>query len=106
MKTFDTARIKDIAEEFTSKAILAALSTLCIRFFMAYMTASVWFYILTANAFFTCIYARKRIVKRIAHHRKFAVFPGGSRHRSIIGERPVCSRWAFPGRPWQAHLKN
>jgi hypothetical protein len=79
MKTFGTAKIKDIAEEFISMAMLAVMATLCIRFFIAYMAASVWFYILTAKPFFTCTYARKRIVNRITHHRKFALFPGYAR---------------------------
>jgi len=80
MLTLDAERIRDIAEEFTSKAMLAAMATLCIRFFMAYMEASVRFYSMTAMTFFTCIYARKRIVNRITHHRKFALFTGYAKH--------------------------
>jgi hypothetical protein len=87
MKTFDAERIKDIVEEFTSKAMLVAMATLCIRFFMAYMTASVRFYTMTATAFFSCRYAQKRIVNRIVHHRKFALFPGYAKH-SCSHENP------------------
>jgi len=77
MKTIDTAKIKDIAEIFTSKAMLAAMATLCIGFFTAYMSAALWFYtILVTTAFFTCTHAHKRIVNRIIHRRKFALFPG------------------------------
>jgi len=80
MKTLDAERIRDIAEEFTSKAMLAAMATLCIRFFMACMTASVRFYTMTEMTSFSCIYAQKRIVNRIVHHRKFALFPGYAKH--------------------------
>ncbi len=80
MTTFDAAKIKEIAEEFTSKAMLAAMATLCIRFFMAYMAASVRFYTMTATTFFSCTYAQKRIVNRITHHCKFALFPGCTKH--------------------------
>jgi len=76
MRSFDAAIIRDIAEEFTSTAMLATMATLCIRFFMAYMAASVWFYTMTGTAFITCTYARKRITNHITHDRKFALFPG------------------------------
>jgi len=76
MKIFDTATIKDLTDAFASKAMLTAMATLCIRFFMAYRTASVRFYTMTATIFFSCTYARKRIANSITHDRKFALFPG------------------------------
>jgi hypothetical protein len=77
MKTFDTKKIKDIAKGFRSQAMLAAIATLCICFFLAYMSAVLWFNtIFVITAFFTCTHAHKRIVNRIIHHRKFALFPG------------------------------
>lgn len=75
MKTLDAAIIKDMAESVVSRAMLAAMVTLCIRFFRAYMAASVWFYTIIVAPFFTCAYARKRITNRVTHHRKFALFP-------------------------------
>ena len=60
--------------------IVGAMATLCIRFFKAYMTASVRFYMMTEMTSFSCTYARKRIVNRIVHHRKFALFPGYAKH--------------------------
>jgi ABC-type bacteriocin/lantibiotic exporter with double-glycine peptidase domain len=56
MKTFNTAKIGDIAERFSSKAMLTAISTLCICFFLTYMSAALWFYtILVIAAFVTCM---------------------------------------------------
>jgi hypothetical protein len=74
MKTLDVATIRDMAEAIASRAILAAMAMLCIRFIMAYMAASVWFQTISTVPLFTCIYARKRIVNRIIHHRKYALF--------------------------------
>jgi len=77
MKTFETTRLRDIAEDLTSRAMLAAMATLCIRFFTAYMAASVWIYMIALTTiFFTHSNAQKRIVNRIIHQRKFALFPG------------------------------
>ena len=95
MKTFDTVKIKDIAEGFSSKAMLAAMATLCICFFLAYMSAALWFYtILVITAFFTCTHAHKRIVNRIIHHRKFALFPGYA-EQCCQREVQTCSRGEF-----------
>jgi hypothetical protein len=82
MKMFDAATIKDKAEVFASKTMLAAMAVLCIRFFRAYMAASVWFYTIIAAPFFTCAYARKRITNRVTHHRKFALFPKNPNSRA------------------------
>jgi hypothetical protein len=76
MKMFDAAKIRDIAEELTSKTMLAVMATLCIRFFMAYMAASVRFYTIIVAPFYTCAYARKRVTNHITHERKFALFTG------------------------------
>ena len=74
MKTFDAATIRDMAEDYASKTMLAVMATLCIRFIGAYMAASVRFYSIIVTPFLTCAYARKRIANRIIHHRKFTVF--------------------------------
>lgn len=95
MKTFNTAKIGDIAERFSSKAMLTALATLCIYFFLAYMSAALWFYtILVIAAFVTCTHAPKRIVNRIIHHRKFALFPGYA-EQCCQREVQTCSRGEF-----------
>jgi hypothetical protein len=95
MKTFNTAKIGDIAERFSSKAMLTAMATLCICFFLAYMSAALWFYtILVITAFFTCTHAHKRIVNRIIHHRKFALFPGYA-EQCCQREVQTCSRGEF-----------
>ena len=74
MKWFDAAIIEDMAEGFALKIMLAAMAMLCIRFFRAYMVASVWFYTIIVAPFFTCAYARKRITNLFTHTRKFALF--------------------------------
>ena len=74
MKPFDAATITDMAEAFASKTMLAVMAMLCIRFIRAYMAASVWFYTLSVAPFFICACARKRIVNRVTHQCKFAVF--------------------------------
>jgi hypothetical protein len=82
MKTFDAAKIRDIAGKLSQWAMLAAMVTLCISFFRAYMAAAVWFYTLTVKPLFNCTYARKRVINRIVHHRKFAVFAGNPDSRA------------------------
>lgn len=94
MKTFDTVKIKDIAEIFTSKAMLTAMATLCIGSFLAYMSAALWYTILVITAFVTCTHAHKRIVNRIIHHRKFALFPGYA-EQCCQREVQTCSRGEF-----------
>ncbi len=95
MNMIDTARNNDIAERFSSKAMLAAMATLCICFFLAHMSAALWFYtILVITAFFTITYAQKRIVNRIIHHRKFALFPGYA-EQCCQREVQTCSRSEF-----------
>jgi len=76
MKTFDAAKIRDIAGKLSQWAMLAVMVALCIRFVRAYMAASVWYYTITVQPLFNYAYARKRVVNRIVHRRKFALFPG------------------------------
>lgn len=82
MKTFNAAKIRDIAGNLSRWAILTAMVTLCARFFRSYMAASLRFYILTVKPPFICAYAQKRIVNRIAHLRKFALFTGNPDSRA------------------------
>ena len=82
MKPFDAVKIRDIAGKLSQWAMLTAMVTLCIRFFRAYMAASLGFYILTVKQPFICAYAQKRIVNRIAHLRKFALFTGNPDSRA------------------------
>jgi hypothetical protein len=82
MKTLDAATIRDMAENYASKVMLAAMATLCISFIRAYMAPSVWFYTIIVAPFFACAYARKRITNRVTHHRKFALFPKNPNSRA------------------------
>lgn len=74
MKMLDAAKIRDIAGKLSQWAMLAAMVTLCIRSIRAYMAAVVRLYTPSAPPVLTCTYARKRVVNRVIHHRKFAVF--------------------------------
>ncbi len=82
MKKLDAATSRDMTETFAREIMLAAMTTLCIRFILAYMAASVWFYTIIVAPFFSCAYARKRISNRITHHRKFALFPKNPNSRA------------------------
>lgn len=73
METLDAATIRNMAAVTASKAMLAAMATLCILFIQSYMAVLVGFYILIIAPIPTCACARKRIVNRVIHHRKFAV---------------------------------
>ena len=70
----DAATIRDMAEAIASHTVFAAMAMLCIHFITAYMAASVWFQTISIMSFFTCTYPRKRVVNRIIHDRKFALF--------------------------------
>ncbi|EHQ26573.1 hypothetical protein [Mucilaginibacter paludis] len=74
MKKFDAAKFKDMAEEIASKTMLGAMAMLCILFIRGYMAALMYLNTIMVMPLFTCAYARKRIVNRITHQRKFALF--------------------------------
>ena len=74
MKTLDATTIRDTVEAIASQTMFAVIATLCIRFIMAYMAASVWFQTMFIVPFLTYAYARKRVTSRIIHQRKFALF--------------------------------
>ncbi|SEO14446.1 hypothetical protein [Mucilaginibacter sp. OK283] len=83
MKTLDAATIRDMAEDYTSKIMLATMATLCIRFIRTYIAALVWFQIIFPVPFLNCAYVRKRIANRITHRRKFALFQRCGEHGSL-----------------------
>ena len=74
MKTLDAAKTRNMAEVLASKIMLAVMASLCIRFICAYLIASVWFQIIPVASILTFTCARKRIINRNIHDRKFALF--------------------------------
>ena len=74
MKTFDAATIRDMAEDYNSKVMLAAMAALCIRFIRRYMAACLWFYTINIRPLFNHAYVRKRVIQASAHDRKEALF--------------------------------
>ncbi|SDE98052.1 hypothetical protein SAMN05216464_111164 [Mucilaginibacter pineti] len=74
MKTFDAATIRDMAEDYNSKVMLAAMAALCIRFIQRYMAAYLWFYTINIRPLFNQAYVRKRITHTSVHDRKEALF--------------------------------
>jgi hypothetical protein len=74
MKTFDAATIRDMAEDYNSKVMLAAMAALCICFIRRYLAACLWFYTINIRPFFNHAYVRKRIAHTSTHDRKDALF--------------------------------
>jgi hypothetical protein len=74
MKTFDAVTIRDMAEDYNSKVMLAAMAALCIRFIQRYMAACLWFYTINIRPLFNHAYVRKRITHTSVHDRKDALF--------------------------------
>jgi hypothetical protein len=79
VKTSDAASIRNIEEGLHSKVMLAVTALLCIRFIMAYLAVSFVLYMIKRPLPFNCAYAQKRMITRIIHYRKFALFPCGSK---------------------------
>lgn len=78
MKTSDAAKIREMMSELTSKVMFAVSALLCIGFIMECKTRYFRPYAIKALPLFNCTYARKRVFTRVVHHRKFALFTGGS----------------------------
>lgn len=74
MKTFDAATIRDMAEDYNSKVMLAAMAALCIRFIRRYMAACLWFYTINIRPLLNHAYVRKRVIPISVHDRKDALF--------------------------------
>jgi hypothetical protein len=74
MKTFDAATIRDMAEDYNSKVMLAAMAALFIRFIRRYMAGCLWFYTINIRPLFNHAYVRKRITHTSVHDRKDALF--------------------------------
>jgi hypothetical protein len=75
MKTLDAVKIMDIAGTLIPLAMLAAIAILAIRFIRTYMGICIDCFTIYMQPFFMCAYARKRVVNRIIHDCKNAVFP-------------------------------
>jgi hypothetical protein len=74
METFGVAKITNIARKLFLLSMLAALASLISRFNRFYKSTVQWHLSLPVGSFYNSIYYPKRIVNRIVHHRKFALF--------------------------------
>jgi hypothetical protein len=102
MKTFDAATIRDMAEDYNSKVMLAAMAALCIRFIRRYMAACLWFYTINIWPLFNHAYVRKRITHTSVHDRKDALFTKYPNSRAgLFGQMETAAPGAqkFPVRP-------
>jgi hypothetical protein len=102
MKTFDAATIRDMAEDYNSKVMLAAMAALCIRFIRRYMAACLWFYTINIRPLFNHAYVRKRVTYTSVHDRKEAVFTKNPNSRAgLFGQMENSSTQGatFPVRP-------
>lgn len=66
-------------ERYISKLLPAFMVVLTIRFVEVYIKIRVCFYVVSVELLPVCTYALKRITNKIAHDRKFALFPGCAR---------------------------
>jgi hypothetical protein len=78
METFGAAKITNIARKLFLLSMLAALASLISRFNRFYKSTVEWHLSLLFGSFYNCIYHPKRIINRIVHHRKFALFTCGN----------------------------
>lgn len=102
MKTFDAATIRDMAEDYNSKVMLAAMAALCIRFIRRYMAACLWFYTINIRPLFNHAYVRKRITHTSVHDRKDALFTKNPNSRAgLFGQMETAAPRVqkFPVRP-------
>lgn len=83
MKTLNASKIRNTVEALTSKAILVIRTLLCIRFVTPKMSASFHIYFIKMLNLFNCAHARKRLLTRVVHHRKFALFTPGNEQGSF-----------------------
>jgi hypothetical protein len=74
MKTLEAVKIMDIARTLIPFAMLAAIAILAIRFIRTYMEVCIDEFTIYIQPIFKCAYARKRVIGRIDHERKDAVF--------------------------------
>ena len=74
MDSLGTAKFKDINHTLHVRVMLAALALLLTRFLCIFGTIPLGFILMACPC--DCTYARKRVVNRIIHHRKYALFPG------------------------------
>ena len=102
MKTFDAATIRDMAEDYNSKVMLAAMAALGIRFIRRYMAACLWFYTINIRPLCNHACVRKRVIHASAHDRKEALFTKNPNSRAgLFGQMETAAPRAqkFPVRP-------
>jgi len=79
MKMFVTAKIMSIEWIVFNATLLAAIVKLYIHFAKTYTVLFAIPWLVYDHPIFNCSHALKRVVDTIAHLRKFALFPGGTR---------------------------
>lgn len=85
MKILDAAKITDIARIISLTVMLAYMVLLFIRFINSYLSACVLYFTVHRQAVFNRPYARKRVVNRVAHDRKFALFQRYGEQEAYLG---------------------
>lgn len=74
MKIVDAVKIQDIPRIISLSVMLAYMAVLFIRFIKVYLSVVI-VYVLSLTTVLYCYRVRKRVVNRIVHDRKSAVFP-------------------------------
>ncbi len=78
MKIVDAAKLTDITRIIFLTVMLAYMALLFIRFIKVYLSV-VMASVISLSTIFYCYNVRKRVVNRIVHDRKSAVFPRPSK---------------------------
>lgn len=76
MKIVDTAKITDMARIISFVTMLAYAALLFIRFISGYLSCCVEYIFIHLETIFNCAYARKRVINKVVHDRKYTVFAG------------------------------
>ena len=79
MKKLNAAKIRNILGRSISKLMPAFMTMLAICLTGVYIKMRVCFSVVSVEFLYICTYALKRITNKIAHNRKFALFPGCAR---------------------------
>lgn len=89
MNTLVTAKLIDITSHLYLKVMLAAMVLLLNR--IRYFYGLVLVRVITITLFCITTYARKRVINRVIHHRKYATFPIYPDGTTTIRERITCT---------------
>ena len=89
MNTLVTAKLIDITSHLYLKVMLAAMALLLNR--MLFLYGLVLVRVITIISFCISTYARKRVINRVIHDRKYATFPICPNGIKTIRERITCT---------------